>query len=164
MSTAVTPAASPDVDFINPVISATKNVFKMMLESNVARTGLALKQDIAPAYDVSAVIGMAGLAQGTIVLSFTKEVACAVLNQLVGIQADSINDEVCDAIGELANMVAGSAKAQLAELDLGLSIPNVVTGKGHQVHYPSNVVPVCISFNCDFGPFTIEIGFAKSAT
>ena len=58
-------------------------------------------------------------------------------------------------------MVAGGAKAQLAQLDLSLGIPNVVTGPGHSVHFPSNVQPMCISFESDLGSFAIEVGFTK---
>ncbi len=161
MNTAVAQTNASDIDYINPVISSTKNVFEMMLEAKVARTGLQLKSDNTPAHEVSAVIGLAGMVQGTIVLSFSERVACSILNQLVGVTADQIDHEVCDAVGEVANMVAGGAKAQLAQYDLNLSIPNVVTGTGHVIHFPSNVMPICISFESDFGPFTIEVGFTR---
>ncbi len=161
MSAAVEQNMASDVDYINPVITSTKNVFEMMLGASVSRTGLKLKTQVTPEHEVSAVIGLTGLVQGTFVLSFGKEMSFSVLDQLVGIKTDEVNNEVCDAIGELANMIAGAAKAQLAQLELSLSIPNVVTGVGHVVHYPSDVVPICISFNSDLGPFTIEVGFTK---
>ena len=67
--------------------------------------------------------------------------------------------DVCDAVGELANMVAGAAKAQLEQLSLSLSIPNVVSGPQHKVHYPSNVQPVSARFESEIGDFAVEFGF-----
>ena len=57
-------------------------------------------------------------------------------------------------------MIAGSAKAQLAQLELSISIPNIVSGKDHTVHYPSDVKPLCIIFESDIGPFAVEVGFS----
>lgn len=161
MQTAVDPKASSEVDYINPVITSTRNVFDMMLGATAKRTGLKLKTENTPEYDVSAVIGMTGLVQGTMVLSFSEAMSFAVLDRMVGAKATEVNNEVCDAIGEVANMIAGGAKSQLAAMELSLGIPNVVTGPGHVVHYPSNVRPICISFDSDMGPFSIEIGFTK---
>jgi len=64
-------------------------------------------------------------------------------------------------VGELTNMIAGAAKAQLAHLELSISIPNIVTGPDHVVHYPTEVTPICILFESELGDFIIEVGFAK---
>ncbi|WP_417381762.1 chemotaxis protein CheX [Gimesia sp.] len=147
-------------EFVNPIISATISVFEMMLSCTPKRTGLSLKQDLIPQHELSAVIGISGKVAGTLVLSLSKSVGIGVLDRLVGISTDEINDEVCDAVCELANMIAGSAKAQLEHLEASISIPNIITGKGHTVHYPSNVSPICIAFDSEIGTFSIEAGFS----
>lgn len=147
-------------EYINPVISATRSVFEMMLGCSPVRTGLYLKQEGAPYHEVSAVIGVSGRATGTIVVSLSTEAACNVLERMVGIEATEINREVCDAVGELTNMIAGSAKAQLARHELSISLPNVLSGKGHVVHFPSEVQPIVITFNSEIGPLVIEVGFS----
>lgn len=164
MTAAIEATPKSSIDYINPVISATQNVFDTMLGVTPKRSGLKLKVDSIPDHDVSAVIGLTGQVQGTIVLSFAKQVALSVLEKMLGSEATEIDDEVCDAIGELANMVAGGAKAQLARLDLSLSIPNVVTGPDHVVHFKSDIKPICISFDSEIGPFTIEVGFTTPTT
>ena len=161
MQTAVDLKSTSEADYINPVISSTQNVFDTMLDATAKRIGLKLKTENTPEFDVSAVVGMTGLVQGTLVLSFSEAMSLAVLDRMVGAKATEVNNEVCDAIGEIANMIAGGAKAQLAALELSLGIPNVVTGPGHVVHYPSSVRPICISFDSDIGPFSIEVGFTK---
>ena len=73
-----------------------------------------------------------------------------------------INSDVIDAVGELTNMVAGGAKAQLEHLNLSISLPNVITGLGHEVRFPSNVTPIVIPFDSDWGPLTAEVGLSAA--
>lgn len=161
MSTALATSAASALtaEYINPVIAATRSVFEMMLGCTPTRTGLYLKQDGAPYHEVSAVIGVSGRATGTIVVSLSTEAACNVLERMVGIETKEINREVCDAVGELTNMIAGSAKAQLAKHELSISLPNVLSGRGHVVHFPSEVQPIVITFDSEVGPLVIEVGF-----
>ena len=162
MNTTTAPASALRVEYVNPVIVATQTVFETMLSCKPKRTDLILKDTMTPKYELSAVIGVSGKAAGTIVLSLSREAALEVLNRMVGIVASEINAEVCDAVGELTNMIVGQAKAQLEQWELSISIPNLVTGKNHVIHYPSNVKPICIEFESDIGPFAIEVGFSQS--
>lgn len=160
MSIAAPSCSALTAEFINPILSATKSVFETMLNCSPRRAGLVLKENMSPRYELSAVIGVTGRAAGTIVVSLSRSAAVQVLERMVGAQADEINTEVCDAVGELTNMIAGSAKAQLAQLELSISIPNLVSGVDHHVHYPSDVQPICIVFDSEIGPFAIEVGFS----
>jgi len=149
-------------EYVNPVLSATRDVFEMMLGCTPKRTGLKIKEmQTCSQYAVSGVIGVTGRAVGTIVLCLPKQMAIDVLQRMVGTETDSITAEVCDAVGELTNMIAGAAKAQLAHLNLSLSLPNVVRGESYDVSYPSDVSPFCILFESELGPFVIEVGFSK---
>ena len=77
--------------------------------------------------------------------------------------ATRINADVIDAVGELTNMIAGGAKAQLERFEMNLSIPNVITGKGHTVEFPRDATPVCIPFDCPWGLITVEFGLVEQA-
>ena len=72
-----------------------------------------------------------------------------------------INGNVVDAIGELANIIAGGAKAKLEHLDLSVSLPSVITGKGHCIQFPTKVTPICIPFESDWGLITVEVGLSE---
>ncbi|MCA9039859.1 MAG: chemotaxis protein CheX [Planctomycetaceae bacterium] len=160
MSTVTRDCSELTSSCINPVLSATKSVFEAMLGCTPIRKGIALKDSSRPRYEISAVIGITGRANGTIAVSLKASTAMEVLYRLVGIQADEMNAEVCDAVGELTNIIVGNAKAKMEELQLSISIPNIITSSGHNVHYPSKVHPICIEFDSEIGPFTIEVGFA----
>jgi chemotaxis protein CheX len=153
-------SSSLTAEYVNPVIFATKNVFEMMLDCTPTRKGLRLKTENSQTHEISAVIGISGNAAGTVVVSLSKAAACEVLKRMVGIEADDITNDVCDAVGELTNMIAGQAKAQLAKYELSISIPNVVSGVNHVVHFPSNVQPMVLEFDSEIGPLTIEVAFS----
>lgn len=161
MTATATSSSINTADYVNPVIRSTREVFEMMLGCTPTRTGLMLKGENSPRHEVSAVIGVTGKIVGTIIFRVSERVACEVLHRLVGQTATSVNREVCDAVGELTNMIAGAAKAQLAHLKLAIGLPNIVSGSDHELHYPSNVKPFCILFDSELGPFMIEVGFAE---
>lgn len=153
------PQAVMTAEYVNPLITATRSVFEMMLGCVPTRTGLRLKEPGEHSHDVSAVIGISGRVQGTIIVSLTRESACAVLERMIGDIEKEVTPAVCDAIGELTNMIAGAAKAQLAKYELSISLPNVIAGHKYVMHSPSDVQPMILSFNSEIGPFWIEVAF-----
>lgn len=147
------------VEYINPFLSSLANAFDTMLGCQVTRKDLCLKNGAAPAHDVSGVIGLSGRAVGMVVLSLSKEVAIKAASTMLMIEAAELDNDVIDAVGELTNMVAGAAKAELEEYELSISLPSVVTGKNHEVRFPSNVTPICVPYDTPWGPLTLEVGF-----
>lgn len=148
------------VEYINPFIASLKHVFQTMLDCETRRGELSLRTAGSPRHYVSGVIGLSGRAVGTVVLSLSREVALKAASTMLMMEASEIDDDVLDAVGELTNVVAGAAKAQLEEYKLQVSLPNVVTGKDHDVHFPSNVAPICVPFTTEWGDLCLEVGFA----
>jgi len=151
------------VEYINPFISATTNVFDTMVGTELHRGVPSLKDGYQPSHEVSAVIGLSGKARGTVVLSVDREVAIQVAAALLQEQPDGLNADVADAMGEMANMIAGQAKAQLEHLCMSLSLPTVVTGKGHCIDFPRNAMRICIPFSCGWGSLALEVALAESS-
>lgn len=172
MSTAIvrpanTMTAALTAEYVNPLIMSTREVFEMMLDCVPVRTGLRLKSTGESFAEVSAVIGISGgpgdsRVVGTVVVGMSASTACQILERMIGEVTAEVNSAVCDAIGEITNMVAGAAKSRLAEHHLQISLPNVVTGEGLQTHFPSSVQPMVLEFNSDLGAFTIEVGFSET--
>lgn len=146
------------VEHINPFIRALQKAFHTMLGCEVERGAISLKRDMAPAYHVSGVIGLSGRALGTVVLSLSEEVAMKAASEMLMAEMTTINADVIDAIGELTNMVAGAAKAELEAYELMVSLPNVITGRDHEVRFPSNVTPICVPFSTRWGSLVLEVG------
>lgn len=155
----VSNSAALTAEYVNPLISAARDVFEMMLGCTPTRKALRLKQSGEASPEVNAVIGVSGAAAGTVVVGMSGATACEILRRMIGTESDQVNDEVCDAVGEITNMIAGSAKSQLAKHNLSISLPNVVTGTGMQMHFPTSVAPMVIDFDSEIGVISIEVGF-----
>ncbi len=147
-------------EYINPFITSLTKAFRTMLGCEVRRSQLSLKSDSSPQYEVSGIIGLSGSAIGTVVISLSESVALKAASTLLMCEATEVNSDVVDAVGELANIVAGSAKGHLSEYQLSVSLPNVITGNGHAIRFPSDVTPICVSFECPWGPLALEVGLA----
>ena len=84
---------------------------------------------------VSAVIGLAGSLSGSLVLQSGEAVARWMAGCMTGAEPDSVDAMVRDAVGEIANMLAGAWKGFDPELssDCLLSTPTVVAGTSYQL-------------------------------
>lgn len=150
-------------EYINPFIRSAGNTFRTMLDCELRRGKIAIKSNTNPRYTVSGIIGLSGHAVGTVVLNLSKEVALQAASHMLMMEAKEVDDDVLDAVGELTNIVAGGAKAELEEYQLAVSLPSVITGRNHEVHFPSNVQPICIPFDTDWGEMSLEVGLAEVA-
>jgi chemotaxis protein CheX len=134
-----------DVRFINPFIKSIKNVFQTMMSQSVEFQKPYVQSSITDRPDVSVVIGYSGDASGAVIMAFRKNVAEAVAGALAGVPMDLDHADFADALGEVANMVAGGAKAEFQGLDVNISLPSVIIGEKHEISHskvnPSLVIP-----------------------
>ncbi|MBX3433610.1 MAG: chemotaxis protein CheX [Pirellulales bacterium] len=145
-------------EHINPFLRSLSSAFSTMCGCDVRRGPLARSSSGMRKFPISGVIGLSGRAVGTVVINLSEEVALKAASALLMIECTEINDDVIDAVGELANIVAGAAKAELEEFDLSVSLPNVVTGVDHMIRFPTNAQPIVVPFESDFGPLQLEVG------
>ncbi|BBO31205.1 chemotaxis protein CheX [Lacipirellula parvula] len=149
------------VEFVNPFLDATSAVFKTMLNTELKRGQLYLRQGVPQSHEISGIIGLSGKAKGTVLIGMSSDFAIAATNRLLGEQADGLTPEVIDAVGELANMIAGGAKTRLEELNMSISLPSVIAGKNHSVSFPSGAVPIGIPFESELGSFAVEVSLVE---
>lgn len=150
-----------NVEYINPFLSSALNVFRTMLDCEIKRGKPFLKGGPQPDHDISGIIGLTGEAIGTVVLSLGRQTALTATSRFLGEMPTEISDDVVDTIGELTNMIAGSAKAQLESLEMSISLPNVIVGRNHTVSFPSGVTPVGLPLECEWGPASMMVGLCE---
>ncbi|MEN0020997.1 MAG: chemotaxis protein CheX [Planctomycetota bacterium] len=102
-------------------------------------------------------ISFTGEYQGSLVLTFPTEVAERVVALFIGAEVTADDDDFADAVGELANMVSGNAKAGFEGKTVSISCPSVIIGTGHAVRQPSDMPIVIIPCDCECGSFAIEV-------
>ena len=120
---------------------------------------IALVKGLKLQHDISGIIGLSGGAKGTIAISFPKITALKAVSAFIGEKVVTIDDVVKDAVGELANIVAGAAKRDLSQYKISISLPTVIVGDGHEVQGGREVVPLAVPFESPFGAFSLLVGF-----
>jgi len=149
------------VEFINPFIIAVSRTLETMVGCKVTREPPQVKKDKSALYPVSGIIGLSGVIVGTVVLTMSETLALKSASAMLMESYTDFDNDVFDAVGELTNVIAGNAKAQLEEYKLSLSLPNVIYGKDAELRFPERCQPISIPFQTDFGPMAIEIGFTE---
>lgn len=149
------------VEYINPFIESTYDLFKTMLNASATRGDVGLATEEPNPREVMALIGLSGMARGMVALAFPVGTALAMVNRLLDTNLKTIDDTVSDAIAEMVNIVAGGAKAKLSgdRKPIDLSLPTVVRGNNYNVEYPSNSIWLEVPFNSDLGSFSLRVTF-----
>lgn len=145
-----------NVAYINPFISATVACFKNMIATEAKQGAPMVKKEPFPRYDISGIIGLSGGAQGSISLCFPMQSALSVVSQMVGAPITEPGVDLADAVGEIANIIAGFAKRDLAGLNLSISLPNVIISN-HVLSGLSGVPTIIVPFTSPLGPFAMEV-------
>jgi len=147
-----------DVRYINPFMKAIKNVFATMLNTEVSFGDPYIQTNQQPSNDVSGIIGLSGDAIGTVIISFPRSSALEIASAFAGVSFEEMDEDFADAIGEIANMVAGSAKKDFENINMSISIPSVIIGKGHKVKATKTMPRLVIPCTSPIGSFIVEIG------
>jgi chemotaxis protein CheX len=142
----------------NPFVKAAIDTFQTMANLKVAPGKIRLKDKHTLPYDVSGIIGLSGGAKGMVALSFPKASALAVVRAFSGEKSISASKMV-DAIGELANIVAGAAKKDLSQFKIKISLPTVITGDNHSIAGPVDTMCLVVPFDFPGGKFDLAVSF-----
>ncbi len=153
-----------DVRFVNPFIKSIRNTLETMCSLKVDVAKPELKTGDSPSADVSSVIGFSGDAAGSVVVHFSFDSASKIASRFSGIDISPDHADFADALGELANMVAGGAKAQFEGLDISISLPNVIIGKNHSVSTSKNAPRILFRCSTEVGEFFVEVGMKVGKT
>jgi len=161
-SIATAPAAKAQIDpkLIVPAMNSVKAVFETMVKVAVQIERPTIKATPGVSYDVSGIIGLSGDLTGSIVLSFPTASATKLVSAFAGCELDPKSPEFPDAVGELANMIAGGAKKAFG-FRANISTPNVVIGAGHKIARLSDVPCVVIPCKTAMGDFAVEINIKQ---
>ena len=118
-----------------------------------------IEKKFKPKGAVAGMIGMvSGKIKGNLTISFEKEAALKIINNMVGESHTEIDGQVLDAIGELTNIIYGCAKTVLNEFGYAfqMAIPIVIEGYDGIIpmHKGTNLV---LPFSTDSHKFNLEI-------
>ncbi len=151
-----------DVKFINAFVGSIQHVFKTMLDLDVAIGKPTLKGAALVSADISGIIGLSGEVQGCVVLSFPSKAASTIASKFAGAELTVEDEDFSDAVGELANMVAGNAKKDFHGYDVNISLPSVIIGSGHRVSQSKASPFLMIPCETALGTFAVEVALVTN--
>ncbi len=121
-----------DKTLINSFIEGVSKTLETMASTKVTYGKPFVEQKFSARGEVAGVVGMVSNEyKATLTLSFPKPAILLILENMLGEKYTDITDEVFDAVGELTNMIYGSAKGTLNDLgyNFEMAIPTVIKGQ-----------------------------------
>lgn len=127
---------SINAEYINPFLEAASVVFKSILNVDLRRGKLIIKENPIPSLDVAIIIGITGGVTGEIVYSMSYPMVQKIAEVLMpGLSQEQMMNEYKDIVGELANMITGNAMNLFASTGkvIDMTTPTVIDGKNFNI-------------------------------
>jgi chemotaxis protein CheX len=145
---------------VEMIRKATQEVFSLMLGSELdPREAFLDNTPPGPQEGVVALIGLAGHWAGSGILCCKAETARKISGLLLMQEYAAVDEEVLDAVGEVANMVFGNVKTALEDHTgpMGLSIPTVIYGRNFTTRSVARSDWTVVPFRMADGAFEIQL-------
>jgi chemotaxis protein CheX len=139
---------------------SVREVFETMLGVECRRETVAeTLGDHETEATVTAVVGFGGILSGACVFRCGAPAARQIAARMTGMEFETVDDIVKDAVGEICNMLAGTWKSRVPDLaaNCGLSVPAVITGSDYNLHVQSPEFKLRQAFWFDSTRFELTI-------
>ncbi|MDR3630935.1 MAG: chemotaxis protein CheX [Desulfocapsaceae bacterium] len=143
------------------IVTATKDVFSTMVMMELEDGCPVVGKGGEIQSNISSMLGLGGDVRGILAIHCPADVARGITGAFIGMEVEALNDDVKDAIGELANMIAGNLKIHLAafDMDVKLAIPTSVIGESYHASGLFGACRIAVPFVSTDGPFWIELKY-----
>lgn len=146
-------------DIGSEIAEGAREVFStmLMMDLQCGDTEGVHKKEIAS--NITSMIGLGGGLRGVLAVHCPKKVATAITGGFLGMEIEELDEDVKDAIGEIANMVAGSLKVSYSKIDINLelAIPTSIVGESFHISGIAEAKGVIIPLTTEHGKFWIEL-------
>ncbi len=149
--------------YTQDICDSTQEIFSSMIMLEISPGEPFKRETSTLEHSVSGIIGLAGSVKGMLAIHLPKTAALAVTTAFLGMDVEEVDEDVCDAIGELANMLGGSIKSILDPTgsDVQLSIPSAIHGEEYAVDCLADAESVTVPFTFDDQTFTVELQISQ---
>ncbi|MCK4303690.1 MAG: chemotaxis protein CheX [Candidatus Eisenbacteria sp.] len=165
MATDATTVEKIKKEFLKPFVQGVMTTLETMASMTPSIKGIELVASDRFSGDVSAIMGLAGQGgEGFVGITFNANLAKTVVSKVLHLEEEELDDnDINDGVGELINMIAGSAKNALLGTPycFQLALPNVITGRGHEVAYPRNADCWTSTLEVAGTEFHLHVAYAK---
>jgi chemotaxis protein CheX len=142
-----------DESVIPHLVKITQDVFDTMVFKTLEARDPVPGMTTATASHVVASVGFAGQRSGLVAFHASMDGAKAIAGSMLGVPPAEVDGEMTDALGEVANMIAGGLRLKLKAdgTDVAISVPTVITGSDFHTKYVTPVSRVLCPFRMDDG-------------
>jgi chemotaxis protein CheX len=145
------------------IADIAKGVFSTMVMMDVV-DGAPLTEPVTSFHEtLTSMVGLAGSHSGILAIHCPKDLALRITSNMLGMEVTEIDDDVNDALGEIANMIGGDVKHIFSPkgADINLSIPTVIYGSDYVCESMSSAESLVIPFECDGDRFLLSFKIGK---
>ena len=146
---------------VEMVAEIVKSVFVTMMGLEV----IASEAPSVPFGDrLTSFVQLTGEWNGAVMFECTRRQACLFAGRILAMDPpDSVDDDVRDMLGELANMIGGNMKCTMAS-GVRLSMPTVMDGSDYDLHICRSQVRDRLEFECEDGHFWVTVLSSEGQT
>jgi chemotaxis protein CheX len=152
------------VEYINPFIKASKEVFKMTMNLDleigkpyVKKTPFALK-------DVVLLVGVTGEIKGQVIINLDLDVAKKIASRMMmGMEVNELDEMSKSAISELGNMIMGNSTTLIANQGITIDItpPTLMVGKDINLSF-NDAITIGLPLHSEIGDIIYDIALKES--
>lgn len=152
-------------DIGTEIVSGVQEVFSTMLMMELKNDEAVADQKLEMDSNLTSMVGLGGGIRGVLAIHCPMRVATAITGEFLGMELSEINDDVKDAIGEIANMVAGNLKISYSKINVQveLAIPTSVVGNSFKISGFSAANRVTVPLYMEEDPFWIELMYVLNS-
>ncbi len=145
--------------YVQDISASTQEIFSTMIMLDVAPGEAFRRTDSHLKNSVSGIVGLAGETKGMLSIHLPLETALAVTTAFLGMEVEEIDEDVCDAIGELANMLGGCLKAAIdpSGSKVQLSMPSAIHGEEYTIDCLADADLISVPFTFAEHSFIVEL-------
>lgn len=146
-------------------VQSIQDVANKVLEAPVEVGKPKLHEGHSSGKEVSVIIGLSGDVSGFVAISLSKSTAAGLVSRFVGMEFSPEDPDFADGIGEIANMIAGGAKARFAaDRQVSITCPSVVIGSDHKVAQQKDMPVIELPIETSCGELLIILVIRENET
>ncbi len=151
------------MDIRDKIIESTVEIFTTMVMMDISVSEADINDKGKLNNSITGLIGLAGTHKGVLAIHIPNKVAFAITGSFLGMEVNEVNEDVEDAVGELANMLGGNVKTILSEKgrDIELSLPSTISGSQYDFQPTKDSEKIVIPFQTEAGGFIVELLLEK---
>jgi chemotaxis protein CheX len=148
---------------LTTIVGITKGVFSTMVMLDVVDEPPLTEAVVTFHETLTSMVGLAGSHTGILAVHCPKNLALLITSNMLGMEVTEIDDDVNDAMGEIANMIGGDIKHIFSPKgsDINLSIPTAIYGSDYMLESMSSADSLVMPFECSGERFLLTLKIGK---